>query len=80
MGSARHHPSPNIIQPFTLKVRVGSRIITLRLTPDPDDGGYVVTSPTLRGLNTEGDTVEEAVMNGREAASALLTESRRRNA
>ena len=67
-----------IVAPFTVKVRVRSKVIALRIAADPEDGGYVVTSPTLHGLNTQGETIEDAVENGREAALALLTEPRRR--
>ena len=71
----------SISEPFTVKIRVRGRIVSLKVAVDPQDGGYVVTSPTLRGLVTQGETIEEAVANGREAAEALLTEStRRRNA
>ena len=73
--------SLRIAAPFKAKVRVRGRIITLRLRPDPKEGGYVVTSTDLRGLNSQGDSVDEAIANGTEAALALLTEPRpRRNA
>ncbi len=58
-------------------IRVRKRRITLKLNPETEDGGFVVTSPTLRGLNTQGDSVSEAIANGHEAALALLTEPRR---
>ncbi len=74
---SRHRNDPVIEEAFTIKVRVRGRSITLRLNPD-DDGGFAVTSPTLRGLNTQGDSIEEAVANGHEAALALLTEPRTR--
>ncbi|HEY7034878.1 MAG TPA: type II toxin-antitoxin system HicB family antitoxin [Thermomicrobiales bacterium] len=37
------------------------------LTPDLEDGGYTVTAVGLPGLVTDGDTVEEAMANAREA-------------
>ena len=40
--------------------------VSLVLEPQPE-GGYTVTSPTLPGLVTEGDTVEEALENARDA-------------
>lgn len=64
----------SIAGPFTLRIRVRNRVVVLRLTPDPLDGGYVVSSPSLRGLNSQGETIEEAITNGKEAALALLTE------
>lgn len=42
------------------------------LTPDPDDGGYVVTVPALPGCITEGDTYEEALQNARDAIALYL--------
>lgn len=69
----------DIAEPFTIKIRVRGRVVALRLSPDISEGGYVVGSPTLRGLNTQGDSIEEAIGNGKEAALALLTESRRRS-
>ncbi|MEA2515538.1 MAG: hypothetical protein QOF01_5463 [Thermomicrobiales bacterium] len=39
----------------------------LVLTPDLEDGGYTVTAVGLPGLVTDGDTVEEAMANAREA-------------
>jgi antitoxin HicB len=43
------------------------RRYTVLLTPDPDVGGYTVTVPLLPGCITEGDTLEEALANAREA-------------
>lgn len=36
------------------------------------EGGYVVTSPILPELLTEGDTVEEAMENVRDALDAVV--------
>jgi len=33
------------------------------LEPDPEDGGYVVYCPTLKGCWSQGDTVDEAMHN-----------------
>jgi antitoxin HicB len=43
------------------------RRYTVLLTPDPDVGGYTVTVPLLPGCITEGDTLEDALANAREA-------------
>lgn len=75
MSRTNGRQSRAVAGPFTVKVRVRDRLIALRLTPDAKDGGYGVSSPTLRGLNTQGDSIDEAVANGCEAALALLTES-----
>jgi predicted RNase H-like HicB family nuclease len=39
----------------------------LVLTPDLEDGGYTVTAVGLPGLVTDGETVEDAIVNAREA-------------
>ncbi len=45
--------------------------VPLVLTPQPG-GGYVVTSPGLPELLTEGETVEEAVAHGQDASHAVI--------
>ena len=45
--------------------------IPLVLTAQPE-GGYMVTSPVLPELATEGDTVQEAVDNVRDAIEAVI--------
>jgi antitoxin HicB len=45
--------------------------IPLVLVPQPE-GGYTVTSPLLPELVTEGDTVEEALENVRDALGAVI--------
>jgi antitoxin HicB len=45
--------------------------VSLVLTPQTE-GGYTVTSPVLPGLVTEGDSVEEALDNARDALHATL--------
>jgi len=46
--------------------------LTVVLRPDPDDGGYVAECPAIPGWISEGDTVEEALVNIREAAEECL--------
>lgn len=48
------------------------RRYTILLTPDLEDGGYVVTAPMLEGCVTEGDTIEEAIANAREAIQGYV--------
>ena len=48
------------------------RRYTILLTPDPEQGGYTVTVPVLAGCVTEGDTLEEALLNAREAITLHL--------
>jgi antitoxin HicB len=45
--------------------------VPLVLTPQPE-GGYTVTSPTLPGLVTEGDSLEQALENVEDALRATL--------
>ena len=45
--------------------------VPLILDPQPE-GGYTVTSPLLRGLVTEGDTIAEALHNAQDAFQAVL--------
>jgi antitoxin HicB len=45
--------------------------IPLVFTPQPE-GGYTVTSPLLPELVTEGDTVDEALTNVRDALAAVI--------
>jgi predicted RNase H-like HicB family nuclease len=39
---------------------------TVLLASDPEEGGYVVSVPALPGCLTEGDTVEEALVNAQD--------------
>ena len=50
------------------------RRYTILLTPDPEDGGYTVRVPALPGCNTQGDTIEEATANAREAISVYIAD------
>ena len=45
--------------------------IPLVLAPQPE-GGYTVTSPLLPELVTEGDTVDEAIANVKDALAAVV--------
>jgi antitoxin HicB len=45
--------------------------VPLLLSPQPE-GGFTVTSPVLPELVTEGDTVEEALDNARDALAAVV--------
>jgi predicted RNase H-like HicB family nuclease len=50
------------------------RVLTAVLVPDPD-GGYVAQIAELPGAISQGDTVEEALANVREAAEAYLEDA-----
>ena len=45
--------------------------IPLVLSPQPE-GGFTVTSPVVRELVTEGDTVDEAIANAKDALAAVI--------
>lgn len=40
---------------------------------DQDGGGYLITFPDLPGCMSDGDTIEEAMINGRDAFSAWMS-------
>lgn len=50
------------------------RVLTAVLVPDPD-GGYVAQIAELPGAISQGDTVEEALANVREAAEVYLEDA-----
>lgn len=45
---------------------------TLLLLPDQEEGGYTVTVPALPGCITEGDSLEEALANAKDAIRLYL--------
>ena len=61
---------------YDVSVR-GSRL-RLRLHPD-EAGGYWVNSPDMQGLISQGETTDDAVRNGIDAALSLI-ESREKDA
>lgn len=54
----------------SVAVVVQGRRLKLHLHFD-EDGGYWVDSPDLRGLVSQGETTDEAIANGVDAALAL---------
>jgi antitoxin HicB len=51
----------------------GMRIITYTIHIEPaEEGGYVVTVPSLPGCVTEGDTYEQAIANAHEAIEGFV--------
>lgn len=61
--------APKTYLPFAVVVR--GRKIILHVHFD-EDGGYWVDSPNMRGLVTQGETTDEAIANGVDAALALM--------
>jgi antitoxin HicB len=60
----------------TKRYTVSDGKLVLNLEP-AEEGGYIVTSPLDPELLTEAETIEEAFVNARDAASALR-QSRRK--
>ena len=52
------------------------RCYTVILTPDTQVGGHTVRVPALPGCNTQGNTIEEALANAREAIELYLEDLR----
>jgi antitoxin HicB len=48
------------------------RPYTIVLTPDQEEGGDSIQSPSLPGLHTQGDTYEQSVANARAAIAFHL--------
>ena len=42
------------------------------LQPELEEGGYSVSVPALPGCHTQGDTLEEAITNAREAIQCYI--------
>jgi predicted RNase H-like HicB family nuclease len=42
------------------------------VTPDPDDGGFAVSCPAIPGCHSEGDTLEEALENIKDAIQGCI--------
>ena len=40
--------------------------------PDVEEGGYVVSCPSLPGCHSQGDTIEEALANIQEAIAGYV--------
>jgi len=49
------------------------------LKPDEETGGYVVSCPVLPGCYTQGDTIDEALENIKEAILLCLEDIRAQN-
>lgn len=50
------------------------KIVTVIYEP-AIEGGYIVYAPSLPGCNTQGETIEEAAINIKEAIELYLEES-----
>ncbi|MBI2760379.1 MAG: type II toxin-antitoxin system HicB family antitoxin [Chloroflexi bacterium] len=54
-----------------------NRFFTVLLQPDDEGEGYTVTVPALPGCVSEGDTLDEALSNARDAIGAVLDDMQR---
>jgi predicted RNase H-like HicB family nuclease len=52
---------------------------TVLLEPDEETGGYVVSCPALPGCYSQGDTIDEALENIKEAILLCLEDMRAQN-
>ena len=50
------------------------RHYTIILHPDPEEGGYTVTVPTLPGCVTKGETIEEAIALAKDAITLYVSD------
>ncbi|MBI2865609.1 MAG: type II toxin-antitoxin system HicB family antitoxin [Chloroflexi bacterium] len=48
------------------------RRYTVFLTPDEEEGGYVASVPALPGCHTQGESLDEALSNAREAIEGYI--------
>jgi len=48
------------------------RQYTIILEPDPEEGGYTVTVPSLPGCITQGETIEQYIERAREAITGYI--------
>jgi predicted RNase H-like HicB family nuclease len=51
----------------------------IMLEPDEESGGYVVTCPSLSGCYSQGDTVDDALTNIKEAILLCLEDMESQN-
>jgi antitoxin HicB len=57
---------------------MADRAYRVVLEADPEDGGFVVRIPAFPHAHTQGDTVEEALANAREAIELEIEVARER--
>jgi predicted RNase H-like HicB family nuclease len=65
----------NGVHGYKHKGEAALRHYTVLLTQDPEDGGYVVRVPALQGLNTQGDTIAEALATAQEAIELYIEDA-----
>jgi antitoxin HicB len=55
-----------------ISVGIVKRTFTVVLEPDQEEGGYTAIVPALPGCVTEGDSIDEAMTNAKEAIEGYL--------
>ena len=49
------------------------------IEPDEESGGYVITCPSLPGCYSQGDTIDDAIVNIKEAILLCLEDMQANN-
>jgi predicted RNase H-like HicB family nuclease len=60
---------PHVEPPFTFEAYTH----VVEPLSDQDGGGYLITFPNLPGCMSDGETIEEAMIHGRDAFSAWMS-------
>ena len=58
---------------------MGAYDFKIMIEPDEESGGYVVTCPSLPGCYSQGDTIDEAIVNIKEAILLCLEDMQANN-
>jgi predicted RNase H-like HicB family nuclease/predicted RNA binding protein YcfA (HicA-like mRNA interferase family) len=63
-------PYPENIKPLLSDIyQMNLKVVIVK---DPEDGGFIVSCPALPGCHSEGETIEEALQNIRDAIHGCL--------
>ena len=58
---------------------MGAYDFKIMIEPDEESGGYVVTCPSLPGCYSQGDTIDAAIVNIKEAILLCLEDMQANN-
>ena len=58
---------------------MGAYDFKIMIEPDEESGGYVVTCPSLPGCYSQGDTIDDAIVNIKEAILLCLEDMQANN-
>jgi predicted RNase H-like HicB family nuclease len=62
----------NILSEERRTIVLNSMIYKVVVTPDPEDGGFTVSCPAISGCHSEGETIEEALENIKDAIQGCI--------